>query len=440
MRLSLKIAASVGVGSSAIVLVMSALSLQRDLAIVEEDLARDARLVAVSVATAVEGLSAEEARKHVARVDAQSDEIRVRFLPGSAEDGVTRDDDAIRATVRTDAGAVEVSESLAIRDRLLAGSLSSLFATAVFIMLVSLAAGHWVGRLVVGRRVDLLIDKAQRVAQGRFDELVDIHGSDELDLLGIELNLMAGQLEDARDTAAAEAEARLQAEVGLQHADRLRTVGQIAAGMAHELGTPLNVISGRATLLTRSAEPGSSQHDGALAIQTQAERITSIVRRLMDYSRPTPLRRQTFDLASLVGETVELVHPAAASAHVDLELACAEEAVVSADAEQLRQVAANLIMNAIQATPDGRVRVTLRQHDEAVLTVEDDGPGVPAEDRERVLEPFFTTKEPGMGTGLGLAIARTIVADHAGALTVSDSELGGACFTVTLPLETECPV
>lgn len=435
MNLSVKTAMSIGAGTLAIVFVMATLSVRTNLAILEEDLQRDARLVATSVAIAAADLSEPEINALVSNMDGQSEDIRVRYI--RADTTVEADPGAIRSLAPVGDGSIEVVESLAIRDRMLESALNSLLLTSVLVVLVSLALGHWVARMAVGRRIDSLVQKAQRVGQGRFDVPVDVRGDDELTVLATELNRMAGQLEAAWARSTEEADLRLEAEVRLRHADRLRTVGQLAAGMAHELGTPLNVISGRATLLTRALS-GSKEASHADVIREQSERIAGVVRRLMDFSRARPAERAAVDLAALVRDTLDMLRPTCAESGAAVELGELAESNVDADPDQLRQVITNLVMNAVQAAPTGTVRVSVLPGPPVTLSVEDDGPGIPEHERERALEPFFTTKDPGAGTGLGLSIVHTIVREHGGTVRVDGSSLGGAKLVVELPVEDTC--
>ncbi|MCB9693004.1 MAG: HAMP domain-containing histidine kinase [Alphaproteobacteria bacterium] len=435
LRLSLKIAGLIGMCATLLVLVVAVLSMRRDLQIVEEDIARDARLVATAVAVASAGMAPDEVRALVARVGDATDGVTVEWVP-EAPEGLELGTAAAVATIPVaGGGAIRVTESLEPRDRLLAGSVRTLVSTTVLVLLTSLGAGLWLGRWIVGTRVDALVRKARRVATGDFDEPAEISGGDELTTLATELNLMAGQLKRAQKVTAAAAQARVEAEIQLRHADRLRTVGQLAAGIAHELGTPLNVITGRASLLMRSLPSGGPEHTGARVVREQAERITQIVRRLMDYSRPAPARKAPTDVARLVDETLELLQSTLKGVTTGRQGPDHLEADV--DPEQLRQVLTNLVFNAAQAVGgDGTVHVRLAgDADTLRIDVDDDGPGVPAELRERVLEPFFTTKEPGEGTGLGLSVVDGIVRDHGGRLEVGSSDLGGARFTVRIPLE-----
>ena len=117
-----------------------------------------------------------------------------------------------------------------------------------------------------------------------------------------------------------------------------------------------------------------------------------------------------------------------------------ESALISGDPEQLRQVITNLLINAAQAIGEGgTIRISLQMSEVAVeLCVEDDGPGIPDEHRERVIEPFFTTKAPGKGTGLGLSVVSGIISEHSGHLKIGKAALGGARFSVFFPLEPSC--
>jgi len=435
VRLSLKIAALIGLGATLLLLVMSAVSIRRDLHIVETDIARDARQVASALAVAVDGRTAEETLALIEKINAHGEEIDVRYLAGRHDPAVVQSAHTMTAVEPIDGGgAIEVTESLAPREQLLQTSLRGLLVSALFVMLTALGAGMWLGRSIVGVRVDALVHKARRVAEGHFEEPVEVRGADELTTLATELNQMAGQLERARRQGERETEARLQAEIRLRHADRLRTVGQLAAGLAHELGTPLNVISGRASMIQRTADEETRMHQHATTIREQTDRITALVRRVMDFSRSTPAELQPVILDRLIKDTVALVHPTLKRTTVDLDLP-PREWTLHADPELLRQVVTNLVMNAAQAAgAAGHVRIALQDRGERIaLVVEDDGPGCPPELRDRALEPFYTTKEPGEGTGLGLSVVDSIVRDHGGTIEIGDADLGGARFTILLP-------
>jgi two-component system NtrC family sensor kinase len=258
-------------------------------------------------------------------------------------------------------------------------------------------------------------------------------------------------LEESRDQLAAEARSRIEAVEQLRHSERVATLGQLSAGMAHELGTPLNVISGRAKLI--ATDPASSEElsESARIIAEQADRMTGIVRQFLEYGRRSGGQRAPEDLRQIVSHVLNLLDSSARKQDVSLHLVDGEavpRAIV--DRSGMQQVCMNLIRNAIQAMPEGgqvevrvdRERVPLPSGAGdavcAVLRVRDEGIGIPSDKLDRIFEPFFSTKSAGQGTGLGLAIVASIVEDHGGWLTV-DSEPGrGSCFRVHLPAEDEC--
>ncbi len=334
-------------------------------------------------------------------------------------------------------GAVVVHRSLAGRDafvarEIVAALLSILAATALTAIAASIA-----GRYLVGRRVDRLVEKTRQVARGDLDQPVQVGGHDELAMLAAALDEMSTDLARLRRLADSEARARSEAQRALHHADRLRTVGVLAAGLAHELGTPLNVIGGRASLLARRTDDERIQADAGI-IAEQTRRITRLMALVLNFSRNAEPRLHELDLASLAADAVDLLSSTARARAVTLAADLPEGGVpVRADPDQIVQVVTNLVHNAIQATPEGtevRVAVVSLPGGGARLTVEDRGPGVPPAQREQIFDPFFTTKPPGDGTGLGLSIVRRIVEDHRGVITVTDRADGpGARFGVDLP-------
>lgn len=226
----------------------------------------------------------------------------------------------------------------------------------------------------------------------------------------------------------------------LRHRDRLALVGQIASGLAHEMGTPLNIIAGRSKLLTelaRSLPAAPAVADHARSILEQTERMTAIIRQLLDFARRRGPEPGAADVHDLSRRVLDLLRPFADRRRVVLKLDPAEHACVAAvDHNQLQQALSNLVVNAIQAMPDGgavRIRVVAHSGEGIALEVHDTGKGIAPELLGRIFEPFFTTQGAGEGTGLGLSITEGIVRDHRGTIEVK-SEVGrGSCFTIRLP-------
>ena len=225
-------------------------------------------------------------------------------------------------------------------------------------------------------------------------------------------------------------------EEAVQRAKRLADLGEVAAGLAHELRNPLASISGCVELL-RGAQ-GLSEEDGRVLgiVLRETGRLDALLTRFLEFSRPTPPSRRRADLAAVAGETLDMfaADPAAAGLRLDRALV-PTPAVVNPD--QLRQVVLNLLSNAAQALREsgkgGRIRVACEPAADggAVLAVEDDGPGIPPEIAGRMFTPFFTTK--ARGTGLGLAVVQRIVDGHGGSVSVQSTPGAGARFVVRLP-------
>jgi two-component system, NtrC family, sensor kinase len=224
-------------------------------------------------------------------------------------------------------------------------------------------------------------------------------------------------------------------------AERLATLGELAAGVVHELNNPLTSITVYAEYLVRKLE---SQGTDAADIEklrrigASAQRILRFSRDLVQYARPSGKESEAVDLASVVRQSVSICEHLVERGGVDLAVEVDPALpVIQAVAGQLEQVLINLITNAVHAVPEGGkvvVRATTDGPANVLIEVADSGPGVPEADRDRIFEPFFTTKPDGKGTGLGLPIVRNIVDSHRGQISVTRSDLGGAAFRVVIPI------
>jgi signal transduction histidine kinase len=231
--------------------------------------------------------------------------------------------------------------------------------------------------------------------------------------------------------------ARREAEAQVLHTEKLAAVGELAGNVAHEINNPLGILSTRLHLMRRkpASEEAGLGKDLDKMVQL-AERITSITRALLGYCRPDQAERRPVLLGPALDRTRELTTARARARSVRISYACDPAAPqVLGNPGEIEQVVLNLAVNAIDATPkDGQVRVSAGPNgDGLLLAVDDSGPGVPVDLRERIFEPFFSTKKSGEGTGLGLSICKRIVREHGGTLEVVDSALGGARFEVRLP-------
>jgi two-component system, NtrC family, sensor histidine kinase HydH len=218
----------------------------------------------------------------------------------------------------------------------------------------------------------------------------------------------------------------------LRRAERLKTLGEMAAGMAHEVKNPLAAIRSSAQILAERVSGKEAQF--AQIIVSEVDRLNRVVNDFLDYARPAPLKREPVLLSALLDSCLELLAPVIEQAGVAVKRAYAEnERQVNADPNQLRQVFLNLILNAVQAMPtSGQVTLDVRQEDGSTqVSVRDTGPGIPSDRLRHVFEPFHSTK-PG-GTGLGLPIAQRIVTGHEGRLRIESKPGEGTTATVTLP-------
>lgn len=345
-------------------------------------------------------------------------------------------------------GALELWDNLG-EQRLFARNTIYLF-VSVFALMALMASGLALtfGVLLVGRPVRALVDKARQTALGDFSSPVRLTSKDEFAVVAQEMNAMCKKLAEAAAEIKAETDARILALEQLRHAERLATVGKLAAGMAHELGTALNVVMGRAQLLGRDEPVESPAGMNSRIIHEQAKRMTDIIQQLLNFARRHAPRTKTVRVQDMLHATWQLLNPLAAEHRVDLQIEVAPTSlVVNVDLNGLQQVLANVVTNAIHAAAEGgSVELRAKRDDmlrpanlgggnETVVTivVRDDGVGISEENLKRVFEPFFTTKEVGKGTGLGLSMAHGIVRDHEGWITVESKQGKGATFTICLP-------
>lgn len=343
-----------------------------------------------------------------------------------------------------------------------------------------LLANHLIQRLVL-RPVQAAVEAAAAVAQGDYARRAPPAESREMAALSDALNRMTEQLLENQERLAGnvrsldETNRRLLAtQRGLVEAEKLASIGRLAAGVAHEVGNPLGALLGYAAVLRRrGVDP-----ELAAGVEGEAQRIDRIIRGLLDYARPTPPEREPVDVNAAVRAAVHVLRVQGAFASVDVELDLAEGLPPLAGAPHLlEQAFINLLDNARRAM-DGRGTITVSTRQERYqagtriptrraddppgvtyahlrrprvtsvrdphriepgtdivkVAVADSGPGIPPEHIDKVFDPFFTTRAPGEGTGLGLAIVASTVADFGGRIEASSGADGGAVFTLSLPV------
>jgi len=348
-------------------------------------------------------------------------------------------------------GAVAAKFSLARADaleqRTRRWALGVTVASLVVMGLLMTLAVH----VVVNRPVGRLMAAIARAREGHGAAPVGVRSSDEFGTLARHFDDLVARLQEFNDElqrrvkeATAELEQRNEAlfrtQRALAHTERLALAGRLMAQVAHEVGTPLHSIAGHLELLRGDLAapdaPGGARRRLAI-VEAEVARLAGIIAQLLDLTRRTPAAPQRVDLCALLQHTADLVRPGLASAGVTLRVRTPRTPVdVTGHRDQLQQVILNLLTNAIDATPGGGSidAETARQlTGEAALEIVDDGPGVPADARERIFEPFFSTKGPRRGTGLGLFVSRQVVREHGGRLEVDGATGRGARFRVVLP-------
>lgn len=462
----------------------AALRVHREVALFHEDIARDSRVLGRALSHAVERAWRTEGEQAALGLIAHATEreahVRIRWVWPDGKRGPAETPTADSATlaplhqlqtvvvrlgkgdesavctyvpVRVTGGrlgAVEVTDPLGDEEEYMRGSIVSATATALTLVALSAGLAWLLGVVLIGRPVRALVEQARRVAGGDLAQRLVPRSRDELGELAIEMNHMCDGLQGAWQRAADESQARIQAIEQLRHVDRLKTVGTLASGVAHELGTPINVIEGHVQLLREDPASTEAMRGSLDVITRQCKRMAEIIRQLLDFShRGVKKSEPPADLRDVVRETARMLEPMARKRDVSINVEVGLTAAVAGIGfGQAQQVLANLAINGIHAMPKGgQLRFSVawqerkspgRDRSAPYLCVEvaDDGMGMDEETRGRIFEPFFTTKDVGTGTGLGLAVAHGIIEDRGGWIEVDSAPGQGSRFVVCLPAPT----
>ena len=308
------------------------------------------------------------------------------------------------------------------------------------LVLVAMGMTLWIGiALFVTRPIRRLIAGVEEIGGGNLKARIPPRGDTEVGELARAFNRMVGRLDEAQEERRKAEEGRTVLERQYRHAERLAAVGKLASVIAHEVGTPLHVIAGRARHLGRRLPEDDPRQGDVETIREQVGRITRTMQHVLQSSRAIPARREAVDLGQLVRDVAGIVTPEYVARSVQLVLSVpAGLPMVPANADGLIQVLLNLLTNALAATPTGgRVEVggtaAVRDGRPGIaLAITDTGSGIVPEHLERIFDPFFSTKQSG-GTGLGLAICRDIVRAHEGVITAESAPGAGARFSIWLP-------
>lgn len=327
---------------------------------------------------------------------------------------------------------------------------TSIALSVLLFVLIATGLGLLLGTAYLARPLQQLATAMGRVRQGDLESGIGPTGKDEVGAVSREFNEMVSQLREARRQAADEAESRRRMQRALEEASKLVTIGQLSAGLAHEIGSPLQILGGRARLLARHAHEPEEVCRHADILVTQTDRIARIVNQLMEFTRRRPPRRKRMDVLPAVRAVVDLLEVEARKRGVKLAIEAPPNLPpLVADADALQQIVLNLVSNALRATAKGG-SVGIEVSESSIvsevagdpqpairLCVIDTGHGMSAEVQARLFEPFFTTHPDAGGTGLGLAVVKSLVTEHNGVIRVASEPERGSRITIDLPLQPE---
>ncbi|MGW8313751.1 MAG: ATP-binding protein [Desulfuromonadales bacterium] len=220
----------------------------------------------------------------------------------------------------------------------------------------------------------------------------------------------------------------------LRRADRLSALGELSAGMAHEIRNPLGSIRGTAEILREGVATDDPKLEFAEILIREVDRLNGVLEDFLQFAKPAPIEHSRFSLTKVVEDVLDLTRQQALRNHVEVHHDLDEDRELSGQGEQIKQALLNLVLNALQAMPEGGLLEvsTKNLEQEVQIKVRDNGPGIAPENRERIFNPFVTTRDSG--TGLGLAITQRIVQGHEGRIVLESATGQGASFTICLPL------
>jgi two-component system, NtrC family, sensor kinase len=355
-------------------------------------------------------------------------------------------------------GVVDITYSLGEINQNMKAHVVNMVAVSVgFILLISLSAGWLLHRMIYVPLADL--EKgAKRLSSGNFDHPVPVRGEDEFGSLARSSNAMMGALKKSQQeltewvhTLEEKVNERTQelrlAEAEVARGEKLASIGQLAAGIAHELNNPLTGVLTFTHLLRKKMPDGSQDAEDLDLVIRETKRCASIIRRLLDFAREKTPEKALVNLNGLIEETVRFVERSAALQQIEIAMDLdADLPPLLVDADLIKQVLMNILVNAQQAIEDhGKILVescvkrrrlagtSTEPMPVVEIAISDNGCGIPKANLQRIFDPFFTSKEVGKGTGLGLSVSYGIVRSHGGEIEVESTEGEGTTFRIYLP-------
>ena len=346
---------------------------------------------------------------------------------------------------RTVIGALKLVFPLSDVDQAIARSRRIIF----FYFLLDAALLIMFGTFLLSRYlvkpIDKIIALTDTIARGDLNASLYLSERNEIGKLSAALVRMAESLQEEKRKVQEHIHTLEDTNRELQRAqqeiiqsEKLASVGRLAAGVAHEIGNPIGIILGYLHLLINQQVSEQEQSDYLQRMNAETERISAIIRELLDYAQPSELKKEELDVNRIIEETCALVSYQQGFERITVSFNLDRSIPgLCADEKQLRQVILNLTLNALDALPDGgTISYTTSYNPETahiLFSITDTGTGIPEDLQQKIFDPFFTTKEPGRGTGLGLSNVQRIVAGLGGSISVASGPGQGTAFTILFP-------
>ena len=353
------------------------------------------------------------------------------------------DENASIGRMRTVAREIQsLTENLSKRER---ANISSILGVSMKMLLYGLFAMITLGavvniRLAMSISVPLrrLESITKKVAAGDFSEGIEVRGNDEIASLSASFNRMELKLKDSMKSLEYAIESLQEKQAQLVEAEKLASIGKLAAGIAHEINNPLTSVLTFSSLMLEQTPEEDPRRKRLKMIVSETTRARNIVRQVLSFAKEAPLKKERMDVNRPVGEIIDSLIAQEAFKDIELITNLADGLPeLDIDPVQIGQVVLNILLNAVHAitSPGGKISAATRKADGFVeIVVSDTGKGIPEENLQKIFDPFFTTKDKTRGTGLGLAVSYGIIKKHGGEIEVSSTIGMGTTFTVKLPI------
>lgn len=305
------------------------------------------------------------------------------------------------------------------------------FISMSIILMVIVLVGHYGA---IGRFLRQIEHDIVQIGSGETDYRIAVRGPSEIRVLANGINDMLERIARSRRELEKQQSRATALQQRLHFTEKLAAIGQLASGVAHELGTPLSTVDGKAQQLLRRTDMSRPVRQSVEQIRTESSRMEEIIRQLLDFGRRNPLKREYLGCLALIRSALSQLSAEIESRKINVLIDDdSEDFRIAVDRVRMEQAVLNLLKNAIHACRTC-IKASCRVNsDGAVISIEDDGNGISEVHRDCLFDPFFTTKPVGQGTGLGLSVTHTAVKDHGGEIIIERSTtLGGACFSIYL--------